>query len=141
MSDRVSGNPVDARGGVQLLDAVEAAQLLRGDLSGSGLFSGTHGGKGEHAAGADSQHAADDALFAHAHPDQRMVVPSPPQKLDHGNVVGKRSRRADNFVEVSGVSAHLFQSFSELLRAAKVVEGKNQAAAAAQLLQPVRLAL
>src|SRR4029077_20534533 len=96
----VSGNAVDAGGNVDRLDAVEAAQILRGDLAGSGFFSGTGRGKGEDAAGADSEDAADDALFAHAQADERMSVGFAAQKLDHGNVIGKGGGGADHFVKV-----------------------------------------
>jgi len=43
-------------------------------LSGSGFFPRTDGREGKHAAGAHSEHAADNALFAHADPDQRTIV-------------------------------------------------------------------
>ena len=39
VGDRVSGNAVDAGGGVDGVDAVDAAQLLRGGLAGGGFFS------------------------------------------------------------------------------------------------------
>jgi len=70
VGDRISGHTVDPCGDVDLLDAIDASQLLRGDLAGSGFVSGTGGGEGEDAAGANPQHAADDALFAHAQPNQ-----------------------------------------------------------------------
>ncbi len=53
VGDGISGNAVDASGGIDRLDAVDAAQFLGGDLAGSGFFSGTDGGEGENTAGAD----------------------------------------------------------------------------------------
>ena len=101
----------------------------------------TDRGKGKHAAGAHSEHAADDALLAHANANDGMVVALAPQKLDHGNIVGERSGGTDDFVEVCGEGAHLFQSFVQLLGPAKVVKRKNQPGAAPKLLQLLRLAL
>ena len=66
VGDGVSGNAVDASGGVYGVDAVDAAQFLRGGLAGSGFLSWTYGGEGKDAAGTDSEDAADDTLFAHA---------------------------------------------------------------------------
>ena len=125
VDNRVSGNAIDASGGVHLFDAVDAAQLLRGDLSGSGFFPRTHGGEGEYAAGTDSQHAADDSLFAHADADDGMVVAFATQELDHGNIVGERGSSADYFVEVGGKLAHLLQSLVEPLGGPEVVKGEN----------------
>src|SRR5580658_4097256 len=94
VGDGISGTAVDAGGGVDGIDAVHAAQFLRSGLSGSGLFSSADRREGKYTAGANSEHPADDALFAHAQAHQRMVIAFALQELDHGNVVGERSGHA-----------------------------------------------
>ena len=92
---------------------------------------GLDGGKGKHAAGADSEHAADDALLTHTNANDRMVIALALQELNHGNIVGERSGGTDDFVEVCGERAHLFQRFVELLGPAKIMKRKNQPGTAA----------
>src|SRR5712691_12669790 len=122
----ISSNTIDAGGGIDRLDAVEAAQLLRGGLAGSSFFSGTGRGEGEDTAGADSEHAANEALLPHAQANQRMSVGFAAQELNHGNVIGKSGGGADHFVEVGREGAHLFQSFVGFFGAPKVVKGENK---------------
>ena len=74
MSHRIARHAIHARGRVDLLDAIDIAQFLRCDLSGSGLLGRAHRGKGERAARADSQHPADDSLLPHAQPDQGVLA-------------------------------------------------------------------
>src|SRR5258708_30622821 len=114
VSDWIPGNAVDPSGGIDRVNPVDAAQFLRSDLSGSSFFSRASGGEGEDTAGADSEHAAGDSLFAHAHADQRLVVAFATQKLDHGNIVGKSGGGADHFLEVGGECAHFFQRLFRL---------------------------
>ena len=78
MLDGIAGDAIDASGGVDLLDAVDAAQVPRTDLTGSGFEIGTDRAKGERAARAHAEHAADDALLSHAQADQRMLAARAP---------------------------------------------------------------
>jgi len=90
---------------------------------------------------AHAQNSADNALFAHAHADQRVPVTFLGQEFDHGDVVGERGGGADDFVEVGGVGAHFLERFVELLGRPEVVEGEDQGGTGAQLLQLLGLAL
>ena len=54
------------------------------------------------------EHPADDALLAHAQPDQRMAVAIFLQKLHHGHVVVESRGRADDLVEVGRVVFTIF---------------------------------
>src|ERR1700690_3365337 len=65
MLDGIAGDSVDAGGGIDLVDAIDAAEVARTDLAGRGLRLGADGSEGERAAGAHAEHAADDALLAH----------------------------------------------------------------------------
>ena len=141
MRHRISRDAVDASRCIHGLDAVNAAQLLRRNLTRSSFFSWTDRGEGEHAAGADPEDAADKSLFAHAHSDNGIVVGFASQKLNHRNIVGKRRRSTDDFVEVRREGAHLLQGFVQLLGSAKIVERKNQRRAGTQFLQLRRFAL
>src|SRR6202035_4672256 len=127
VGDGVSGNSVDAGGGVDRIDAVDAAQFLGSNLDGGGFFSGADGSEGEDAAGADSEDTADDALLTHTHADHRLLIGFPSQKLDHGYVVGKGGGRGGHFVVVSGEGAHLLQSLVELFGPPKVMVGEDEA--------------
>ena len=131
MSDWIPGDAVNAGGHIHLVDAIDAAQFLGGDLAGCCLFAGTGRGKGEDAARPHSKNTADDALLAHAHAHQRMAIAFPGQELDHGHVVGEGGRGADHFVEIGWVSQHLLQSFIQFLGGAEVMERQNQSRARA----------
>src|SRR3979411_3035319 len=100
MFDRIAGDSIDTSSGVNLIDAVDATQVVRADLTGCGFKIGADRAKGENAAGAHAQHAADDPLLSHAQPDQRMLVALLLQKLHHGHVVGERSSGADDLIKV-----------------------------------------
>ncbi len=139
--DRIACHAVDARRHVHSLDAIDIAQFLGGDLARGSLFAGRGGGEGEHAAGAHTQNAADDSLFAHAHANQGVPVTFLRQKLDHGDVVGEGSGRADDLVEVSRVGDHFFQRLVELLGGPEVVKRKDQSRSGAKFLELFGLAL
>src|ERR1700678_1380798 len=122
---RISSYTIDTRGRVDLLDTINAAQILCADLSGSGFLAGTDRSKSKDAARAHSQHAADDSLFSHAHADNRILIPLAPQELDHGNIVKKRSGRTHDLIKIGWVGTHLFQRFVELLGTTKVMKRKD----------------
>src|SRR5260370_10070389 len=122
MGDGVADKAIDAGGGSDRRDAVEAAEVLRGDVAGSGFFSGADRGEGENAAGADTKDAADDALLPHAQADQRVFVGFASQELDHGNVIGKSGGSARDFLEFGGGAARPFPSLYQPLRPPEVVE-------------------
>src|ERR1700679_33460 len=61
---RISSHTIDTRGRVDLLDTIDAAQILCADLSGSGFLAGTDRSKSKDAARAPPQHAAADSLFS-----------------------------------------------------------------------------
>ncbi len=122
---RVSGNAIDLCGRVHLIEAISALKLLGGDLSGGGFFVGGQGTESEDAAGAGSQDAADDALLAHAHSHQRVLVAMPLQELHHGHIVVESGCGADNLVEVGGIGRHFCQGFIQLLSGAEVVERQD----------------
>jgi hypothetical protein len=100
MFDGIAGDSIDASGGVDLVDAVDAAQIPGADLTGCGFEIGADRAKGESAAGAHAEHAADDALLSHAQPDQRMRGALRLQKLHHAHVIGERGGGSDDLVEV-----------------------------------------
>src|SRR5262249_47726201 len=116
----------DPGSNIHLLNAIDAAQLLRADLAWRGFLTGTRGGKGEHASSSNSENPADDALLSHAHADHRMAVAFAGQELDPCDVVRQRGGRAHNFVEVGGVGQHLFERLIELLGRPKIMKRKNQ---------------
>ncbi len=135
LRDGVSANAINFCGGVNLVDTICALQLLRGDLPGGGLFVRSEGSEGEGAAGAGSKYTADDALLAHAHSNQGVLVAMPLQELHHGYVVVKRGCGADDLVEVGGISGHFGQGFVQLLGGAEVVEGQDNCGLGAQFRQ------
>src|SRR5450631_290102 len=139
--DGVAHNSVDSRSHIDSIDAINIVQVLRGYLAGGGLFSGNGGCEGEDASGPHAENAADNALFPHAHANQGVPVALPRQKLDHGDVVGERGGGADDLVEVGRVGEHFFQSLVQLLGGTKVMEGENEGAAGAKLLELFWLAL
>ncbi len=141
MRDRIAGDAVDSGGGVHLLDAIRAAQLLRRDLAGRGFLVGTDRSESEHASRPHSQQPADDALLAHAQPDQRMAVAKLLQKFHHGHVVVKRRGRADDLVEIGGDLHHFFQGVFQILGGPKIVVGKDQGRLPPQALHLFRPAL
>jgi len=118
MLDGVAGDSVDASGSIDLIDAVDAAQFPRTDLTGCGFKIGADRAKGENAPGAHAEHAADDALLSHAQPDQRMLVALRLQKLHHGHIVRERGGGADDFVKICRTFS-IFSSVSSRLRVAR----------------------
>ena len=122
MLDRIAGDSIDAGGGVDLLDAVDTAQIARADLAGRGFKIRADRAKGENAAGAHAEHAADDALLSHAQPDERVLVALGLQKLHHGHVVGECGGGGDDLVEVGRDLQHFFQRLLELAGGVEIVE-------------------
>src|ERR1700722_5860993 len=57
MGHGIAGDPVHSGGSVDLVDAIGAAQILRGDLPGRGFFVLVHRRKREHTSGADPEYA------------------------------------------------------------------------------------
>src|ERR1035441_934736 len=141
MFDGIAGDSVDASGGVHLIDAVDAAQIERADLTRCSFEIGAHCAKGEGAAGAHAEHAADDALLSHAQPDQCMLAALRLQKLHHGHVVRERSGGRDDFVKVGGDFQHFLQRLIEVARATKIMERQDESGAAAQARNRFRLRL
>src|SRR5208282_589926 len=70
MLDRIAGHSIDACSGVDLIDAVDIAQIARTDLTRCGFETGTgiDRAKSERTAGANAEHAADDPLLSHTEP-------------------------------------------------------------------------
>ena len=69
VGDGIAGDAEDARGLVELVEAVEIEQGARGDLAGRGFSAVGRGGEGEGCAGARAEDAADKAFFAHGDAD------------------------------------------------------------------------
>src|SRR6185369_6659068 len=95
----------------------------------------------ELAAGADSEHTADNALLAHADTHHRAIIAGVLQELHHGHVVIETRGRADDLDEVRRILLHALESLVEVLGAAEIVIRKNQSRPAAQLLDLTRLQL
>ena len=108
MRHGISHHAVHPRGRVHLLDAVGVAQFLRRHLAGSSLFFERNGSEGEHAAGADCEHPADEALLAHAHADQGKALALLLEELHHHHVVVQRGGSADHLVKIRRSQRHLF---------------------------------
>jgi hypothetical protein len=118
MLDGIAGDAIDASGGVDLLDAVDTAQIARADLAGRGFEILADRAKGK-------------TLPART-PSTRLMMPCSPmhrpisaclsalrlQKLHHGHVVGERGGGGDDFVEVGRDLQH-FSSVSSRLRVAR----------------------
>ncbi len=132
MLDGIAGDAIDASGGIDLIDAVNAAQVARTDLAGSGFKIGADGGEGERAAGTHAEHAADDALLSHAQADQSMLAALRLQKLHHGHVVGKRGGGGDELVEVRRNLQHFRERFIEVAGGAEIMKREDERGAAAQ---------
>src|SRR6202140_4626230 len=118
----IAGNSVDTGGGIDLLDAINSAQIAPADLPGRGFKVGADRAEGENAAGANAQHAADDALLAHAQPDERMLAAVRLQELHHGHIVGERGSSTDDFVEVRRNLEHLLQGVVEVAGGSKIMK-------------------
>ena len=99
-ADGIAGDAVDLGGGVDLVDAVGLDQGAGGDLAGAGLFARGGGGKGEGRAGAQAEHAGDDAGVAHADADDVGVVVHALEEAHQGDVVGERLGGGDDLDEV-----------------------------------------
>src|SRR6266478_6775996 len=132
MTDGVARHAVDASRCVDLLDAVDAAELLSTDLPGRGFLIFTDGCEGKHAAGADSKHTADDALLSHAQADQGVFVTVGLEELHHRYVVGERGGGGDDLVVVGRDGQHLLERLFQPASGTKIVEGENQARTGAQ---------
>src|ERR1700733_3277372 len=102
MSHGIARNPIHSRRGIDLLDTIRAAQVLRRYLARRGLLVLVHRSEGEDTARADTKHTADDALFPHTDADQRMFIAVLLEELHHEHVVVKRSRRGDNLLKIAG---------------------------------------
>ena len=139
MFDGIARYAVNTGGGVHLLDPVNAAELRSTDLAGRSFLIGADGGKGENAAGAHVQYAADDALLSHTQADQRMAIALCLEKLHHGDVVGERGRGGDELVKLRRNRPHLFQRGIEIAGGSKIVERKNQGGTRAQARHGFRL--
>ena len=87
MRDGITGHPINLGRDIHLVNAICAAQLLSGDLPGSGFLVGSECTEGENAAGADPEYPADDPLLSHAQANQGMLVTMLLEKLHHGDVV------------------------------------------------------
>ena len=131
MPDRVARNTVHASCNIHLLDAIDAAKLLRADLAGRGFLIGAHGGEGKNAPRAHSEHTADDALLPHTQADHRVLV-ALGLKDHHRYVVRERGGGSDDLVIVGRDRQHLFQRLLERASGAKIVKGENQARTGAQ---------
>src|SRR5438045_7288843 len=105
MPDGISDYAIDSGSDVELLDAVDGAQLLGGDLSGRGFLAAGGRGESEGAACAHSQYPADQALLAHTHSDHGMAVALTGKETNHADVVGQGGGGAYDFVEVGRVSS------------------------------------
>src|SRR5437763_17158756 len=106
MRDGIADYAVNSSGNVHLLNAIDVAQLLGGDLTRSGFLASTRGCEGEHAPRPYPQHSADDPLLAHAHADHGMTVAFPSEELDHGDVVRQDGRDALAFVAIRREGQH-----------------------------------
>ena len=69
VGDGIAGHSEDARGWIELLEAIEIEKRAGGDLAGRGFNAVGGGGEGEGGAGARAQDAADEALLAHGDAD------------------------------------------------------------------------
>ena len=114
----IAGDAEDARGLVELLEAVEVEEGARGDLAGSGFSAVGGGGESEGAAGAGAEDAADQAFFAHGDADhmgaERLV-------LDHaqdGEIVGQAAGRGDDLDEFGVEGCDALGGLFEALEAA-----------------------
>ncbi len=132
MLDGIAGDSVDAGGGVDLLDAIDAAQIAGADLSGSGFGVGTDGAEGEDAAGAHAEHTADNALLAHAQAEEGVLVALGLEELHHRHIVREGGGGGDNLVEVGGDSEHFIERGLEVAGGAEVVGRDDEAGALAQ---------
>src|SRR6266550_4196503 len=101
MSDGVAGHAIDTRRCIDLLNAVDTAELLSTDLAGRGFLIFADRGECKHAAGAHSEHSADDALLSHTQSDQRVFVNLRLEELHHRYVVRESGGGGDNLVIVS----------------------------------------
>ena len=96
----IAGDSVDLGGGVDVVDAPGFAQRAGVDLAGTGFFAGMRGGKGEDAAGAQAEHAADDPLLAHGDADDVGLVAAAIEEAHHGDVVGQGLRGRNDLDEL-----------------------------------------
>ena len=100
VADGIAGHSVDFGGGVDLIDAPGFAQGAGFDLAGAGFFASVGSGKGEDAAGAEAEDAADDALLAHGDADDVGFVAATIEEAHHGDVVGEGFGGGDDFDEL-----------------------------------------
>ena len=125
-ADRVAGDSKDAGSRVEVLEPVDVAQGLGGDLAGSCFRSVGEGGEGEGGSGARTQNAADQAFFAHGDADdvrgERAVFDEP----ENGQVVGEVAGGGDDFDEVGLEGLDAIGGLIETLGAAKVVKADQQ---------------
>ena len=97
VADGVAGDAEDARGLVELVEAVEVEQSAHADLAGRGFFAVVGGGKGEGGAGARPEHAAEQALLAHGDADDVRRERAVFNELEHGEIVGQGAGGGNDF--------------------------------------------
>src|SRR3974377_2190973 len=100
MRHRISGYAVNASGCVHLVDTIDSSKFLCGYLSRSSALGRTDCCKCERTSRANAQHAADDALFAHADTHQRVTIALFLEELHHRAVVVQRRTRRYKFIQV-----------------------------------------
>ena len=120
---RVSGDAVDLGGCVDLLDPVGFDEGAGGDLAGSRLLAYGGSGEGERRAGAQAEHAGDDAGFPHADADDRGVrlVVDLAEEAHEREVVRQRTRGGNQLDVVRLEGLHALIDRVEVLSSVKVV--------------------
>ena len=141
MSHGIASHSVHARGRIDLFDPVGAAQILRGDLAGGGFLVIAHCAKSKHTPRTHAKHPADDALLAHAHPNQRVFTAIFLEELHHEHVVVKGGGSADDFVKIGGDGNHLLQRLFQILGGPIVVMREDESCLAPQTPHLLRFAV
>src|SRR5205814_6162850 len=116
MPDGISDYAIDSGSDVELLDAVDGAQLLGGDLSGRGFLPASGRGESEGAACAHSQDPADESLLAHTHTHNWMAVALAGEEANPSDVLAQGGGSVDDLVAFRRVSSQLLQGFLRFLR-------------------------
>ncbi len=97
---------VDPGSGVELIDAIGFLHFAGGDLPLRGWLPLIWGGEGKGSPGANTQHAADHSLFAHADSHHGMVVFMFLHEVQHFHVVVQRRCRGDHLVKLGRECRH-----------------------------------
>src|SRR5437764_14696273 len=74
MGNRIARHPIDLRGRVHLVNAINASKLLRGHLSGSSLLVYGERAEDKSTARTDTQDTANDSLLPHAESHQTVRI-------------------------------------------------------------------